>query len=313
MEKLSFKKIILAIITLVIGLGLHLSSSRILSPLMRNVIPGSIFDNFINELFFAAIVVAIIFIIKKQSLLRFDKGGFVTGLKCSAPVIAYSIVLILISLIELKDHTLVRGSEIVLFIIFCLLIGVAEEGLFRGAVQELVLDAIEAKTRKQLAIGIIIASAFFGSSHFVNLFKGADLSAVIIQVLTATASGMVFGAVCVRSGRSIWAAVLAHALSDCGAFINSGMLWGQKAIDAINGMSVGAFITAFVDILIFIYLMRSAENVDNHVAKKKIENDYKEEKRIGKSHKKGLIIVITATAIILLAFLVIIPMVMTTF
>ena len=308
MKNVSIKKIILAIIALIIGLGFHMGSSKLLK-LAGISFTSSILDSFINELLFAAVVVAIIFIIKKKSLLSFDRDCLVSGLKAGSPVIIYSIVLILFSLGELSKHTLVKGWEIVLFILFNLLIGIAEEGLFRGVVQELVLDAFATKTRKQLALGIFVSSALFGSAHFFNLFKGASPGAVLIQALTATAAGMLFGAICVRSGRNIWAGAIIHAIMDCGSFINSGMLWGQNAIEAVNGLSVGAFVSAAVDIILFIYLVR-------HLMRPETENVEKPETSgtcTKKSTKKVVIITIAAFSFILMMFLLVIPIIMTRF
>ena len=335
MKNVSIKKIFLAIITLVIGLGAHMLSSKLLT-LAGITFTSQILDQFVNEVIFAAVVVAIIFIIKKQSVFRFDTDGFLKGLKAGIPVIVYSVMLILVSLSKLQGHTLVKGWEIFLFIIFCLLIGVAEEGLFRGAVQELVMDAFAAKTRNQQKVAIIVASVIFGSAHFINLRLGANLGSVILQVISATAAGMLFGAICVRSGRSLWAAVIAHALMDCGAFVNDGMLWGQNVVDAVNGLSAGVLITTAVDIALFFYIMNridedEAEEANTATAEVPttgaavIPASARESTTTAKatvtsissstkkSHKKGIIIGVAVTSFILVTFLVILPMIMTTF
>ena len=337
MKNVSIKKIFLAIITLVIGLGAHMASSKLLT-LAGITFTSQILDQFVNEVIFAAVVVAIIFIIKKQSVFSFDKDGFLKGLKAGIPVIVYSVMLILVSLSKLQGHTLVKGWEIVLFILFCLLIGVAEEGLFRGAVQELVMDAFAAKTKNQKKIAIIVASALFGSAHFINLRLGANLGSVILQVVSATAAGMLFGAICVQSGRNLWAAVVAHALMDCGAFVNDGMLWGTKIVDTVNSLSAGVLITTAVDIALFFYIMNriDEDEVDAEeantataevpttgaavipasardcttTAKATVTSTSSSTK---KSHKKGIIIGVAVTSFILVAFLVILPMIMTTF
>lgn len=315
MKNVSIKKILLAILTLVIGLGLHMGSSRFLKYVGISF-TSNILDSFVNEVIFAVVVITILIITKKMSMLSLSKDGLKNGIMAGLPVIIYSIILILVSLSNLQEHTLVKVWEIILFILFCILIGIAEEGLFRGAVQGLVLEAFAAKTKKQHMLGIIVASAIFGCSHFINLRTGANLSSVTIQVISATAAGMLFGGIYVRSGKSLWPSIFTHALMDCGAFINSGMLWGQDEVATINSLSAGALITSVVDVVLFFYIMNKVEKDNGFVTETKDGTNIASEDvntHSKKSGKKVLIFSISSIAIILLVLLVIIPIVMTSF
>lgn len=291
MKNVSIKKILFAILTLVVGFGLNLLSSYLLVKLTNKVFPNYFFQEFITELAFAIISITLIIIAKKKSLLTFSKKGMIDGLKTGAPLIIYSVLLILISLGELSKHTLIKGWEIALFVANCLLIGIAEEALFRGAVQELVFDAIGTDSRKKEIVGIIVASTLFGMSHFINLFAGVSVSAVTFQALSAVATGMVFGAICLLSGRRIWAAALAHAVMDFAAFFNSGLLWGTNIKGAIDGLSVGTLISALFNIGLFIFLMKPKNEEQNK--------------------KKNLVAIILVASIVVVAFLFLIPVIMT--
>ena len=75
MKNVSIKKILLAILTLVVGFGLNLLSSYLLVKLTNKVFPNYFFQEFITELAFAIISITLIIIAKKKSLLTFSKKG----------------------------------------------------------------------------------------------------------------------------------------------------------------------------------------------------------------------------------------------
>lgn len=92
--------------------------------------------------------------------------------------------------------------------------GFVEETVFRG----LMLRAFLPRGRWQ---AVLISTAFFGFTHIINVFAGYEPLYAVIQVGYALAIGFGFGAMAVK-GRLLWPLVIAHALGNFFAFINSG-------------------------------------------------------------------------------------------
>ncbi len=109
------------------------------------------------------------------------------------------------------------------FILFMLLIGVFEEGLFRGAL----LHGFEVRIGPVGAL--LVSSVLFGSMHFVNWITGQTLGPTIDQVLHAGTLGFLFGAIALRMN-SIWFGVATHALFDSVVDFNGQILAAAAAI-----------------------------------------------------------------------------------
>ena len=151
---------------------------------------------------------------------------------------------------------LIPTSEIIFVVFGWLLIGIYEESLFRGVVQELFMDIFGSKTRKSVILSIVCTSTLFGLSHFQNILSGATPLNVLFQAANAAALGLVFGAITFRSGRSVIPAALIHALIDSASFVHNGMLLGAPEVVSINVISVHSLSLIPILIGIFIFLMR---------------------------------------------------------
>jgi membrane protease YdiL (CAAX protease family) len=96
---------------------------------------------------------------------------------------------------------------------FTLLIGFVEEVYFRG----LMLQALKPRGMWQATVFI---SLLFGMSHALNLFAGAAPLYTLLQLGYATAFGLAFAALVWVTGL-IWPVIVAHALTDFAAALNS--------------------------------------------------------------------------------------------
>ena len=84
-----------------------------------------------------------------------------------------------------------------------------------------------------------------------------SLKAAAMQAISVFWMGLVFGAICYRSERTIWASVLIHAILDFSAFVASGILVGITQEEAIGATGRGHAITSVIYVIWFLYLMRS--------------------------------------------------------
>ncbi len=131
----------------------------------------------------------------------------------------------------------VRALPAVLaFFLLSAAVGFVEETAFRG----LILQAF--RPRSAWA-AVLVSAGLFGFAHSINLLAGSNGWYVLVQVGYALAIGYGFAAMAIRGG-VIWPLVVAHALTDFAAFINSGEIGG-------TGVSLGLIIIAVIYILVF--------------------------------------------------------------
>jgi membrane protease YdiL (CAAX protease family) len=257
--KNNIRKIMAIVFSLFMGNGLLIALKAIFPTQIKAILPtNGNYRSFVVEVIGALITMGLIFLFKKTNVLKITGKGLGTGLFCGLPLLITYTLMILLSLLDLPGKTLLPTLEVVLVISRWFLIGLAEEGLFRGVVQELFMDIFGSKTRKSVIISIVCTAMVFGLSHFQNLFAGVKPSIVLVQAANAAALGLVFGAITFRSGRSVLPTVLIHAFIDGAGFLYHGMLWGASTVESINALSVGSLILIPIYTGIFIFLMRKS-------------------------------------------------------
>lgn len=103
---------------------------------------------------------------------------------------------------------------------FTLCIGIEEEFLCRGLVFQLY-------ARYGMWAGIHYSAGMFGLFHLINIYYGAEVFPTVIQALSAVFIGYLLCAVMIY-GRSIWWAVLMHAMTDLPYVSSTGV--GQVSV-----------------------------------------------------------------------------------
>ena len=177
------------------------------------------------------------------------------------PLIA--IANILVDLRDTPDLQMIKGWEIALLMLQCVLIGVFEEGIFRGVATELSFEVFGVKTKKQARFAIAFVAFLFGAMHLINaLHPQVSLKAAAFQAFSAGCLGLVFGAIFYRSGRTLWPCVIFHALQDASAFVASGALYGVSQEEAIGKTGVTQAVYSVLFFVWFLYLMREQGDED---------------------------------------------------
>ena len=109
-----------------------------------------------------------------------------------------------------KDFSEVVPINTLTLLIGCLAVGFAEEFIFRGIIQGLLLKK-NAHKKNGIVMSVFFAALIFGLFHLLNLFKNGNATAVIIQVVYATIIGFFFGVLVLKTNRIIPLAIT-HAL-----------------------------------------------------------------------------------------------------
>ena len=221
------------------------------------ILPNYYYRTFDIQVIQAVLTVALILIFHKTSVFKFNGKILKDGFFCSLSLIITYTLIMLIGFSNNSGTQLISTPEIICSVLNWFLIGVAEEGLFRGVVYELFADIFGKTSRKGVYLSIATSSVVFGLCHLTNLFApGISVAAVLLQVVSAMAMGMVLCAIKFRSHGSIWPSIIVHALVDASGFVYGGMLWGGTEVDSVNELDLRGILMIPILIGLAIFIMR---------------------------------------------------------
>ncbi len=148
---------------------------------------------------------------------------------------------------------------IFVFALEALMIGLFEEFAFRGVLYPYILER-RRRDNKSVFFATVLSSAAFGAIHLFNLFAGAGMLGVILQVGYSFLIGGMCSIVLLYT-RCIWICVLLHAIYDfCGYLIptlGTGIIWDPATV-TITAL-LGLFALIF---MIYILLKIDIDKVD---------------------------------------------------
>lgn len=124
----------------------------------------------------------------------------------------------IVALISKSAYISAPISKAIAYAMECLFVALFEEFAFRGV---LFLTMIKKKcdTRKNIILSIISSSIIFGMFHIFNLFYGASLSSVLLQVCYSSLIGAMCAYALIKTG-CIWVCVAIHAIYNfCGGAV----------------------------------------------------------------------------------------------
>ncbi len=110
-------------------------------------------------------------------------------------------------------------GENLVYILYCLSVGFAEEMIFVGLIFPLLTIYFKDK-KGSFLLPIIFSAGLFGFSHLINLFGGASLPSTLLQV----GYSFLIGGACVISlavAKNLFVAVVIHFIYDFGGLILS--------------------------------------------------------------------------------------------
>ena len=142
---------------------------------------------------------------------------------------------------------------ILTFFLCMICVGIAEELFFRGVIAEILFERFGVD-RAGIWKAVILSGAFFGIVHLNNLSFGEPIG-VLVQVIGASVSGMVFTAIYYRSG-SIWTTILIHSYNDVAALALSGIYGCETVKDIISDYGLLKLIGMIPYIIVLLVLLR---------------------------------------------------------
>ena len=128
-----------------------------------------------------------------------------------------------------QDFSLIGIQNLILLLIGCLMVGFAEEYLFRGLLQPLFLKKYGSR-KNGIFMSVFLTACFFGAFHLLNLTKNDNTGQVLIQVVYAMFIGFFFGVLLLKTNKLIPIAIT-HGLINF--FFSLAFLPGLKAVEDV--------------------------------------------------------------------------------
>ena len=128
-----------------------------------------------------------------------------------------------------RDLSLIALQNLILLLFGCLMVGFAEEYLFRGLLQSLFLKKYGSR-KNGIFMSILFSSVFFGAFHLINLTNNDNSGQVLIQVVFAMFIGFFFGVLVLKTNKLIPIAIT-HGLINF--FFSLAFLPGLKAVEDV--------------------------------------------------------------------------------
>lgn len=200
---------------------------------------------------FGGVMLYLVFVYDFAKTLKFGVKNLLWVLPCLLVVINNFPI---IGLIDGTAQVTAGGGTIALFVLYCLSVAFFEEIAFRA----LVFPLVYLKTRNMkrgLFWAFAFSSAIFGLVHLVNLFGGAGVGAVLLQVgYSFLIGGMCAVCMCLSGG--IFVPVILHFVFDVGGLlienVGRGEIWNLPTV----------IITAVLGVIVFVYMLFVALKIE---------------------------------------------------
>ena len=186
--------------------------------LFANIITQSSFVNkygvdLITEFFYALAILIVMLLFNNSYVFTSRKEKFWVGVKLAVPMLIITAINFLANISELKNASIL---EIINVLVFCFFIGVAEEFLCRGWLQNEFIERYS-ENRKNVITSIVLASLVFGLMHLLNV-TSQTLYETILQIINAASIGVLLGSIYYKT-KNIWSVIFLHSIYDFALFM----------------------------------------------------------------------------------------------
>ena len=182
------------------------------------------FDYMLSEIILLTLVLLTAVLCKQTQILHCRTKGLFKGLWSGMIFFVLAIIGVwrFTANTTAQDDTYKSTPEILAFLLFVLLVGLAEEILFRGIIADSIF-ACFGKNIRGIWLSVFLGGTLFGLSHITNILSGQSVEESIIQAICVSMTGMLLTAIYVRH-KNIFAVAILHATLDFFTMLESGLL-----------------------------------------------------------------------------------------
>lgn len=187
-------------------------------------------------------------------VLRQRGCGFFNGLLVGM----YPLVLIGMSAVstltgDRPDLPLKPAGQICTFLVGMMMVGVAEEFLFRGVIARTLLEHF-GTSRAGVWKACLVSGALFGAAHLTNIV-GSEVFGVLMQCVFAFSLGTMFTAIYFRTG-NLWVTVLLHGSMDIVSMLIGGLYGTTTVAESVSTYDASMFVSLAIYLIPAAFLLR---------------------------------------------------------
>ncbi len=219
----------------------------------------------IYEIFYALSILVVMLLFHNSYVFTEKKKKFWNSIYLGLPMLAYSIITFIVNLFNQGSFSI---SNCINVFVLCLFVGIAEEFLCRGWLQNEFIERFS-NDRNSVIKSIILSSLVFGVMHIINLSEQTVFE-TILQIINAVSVGVLLGSIYYKT-KNIWSVIFLHAFYDFAIFLGE-MNLIKDCTYATPSLSVGILEFTSIIILSVLWIMSALKvlnGIKERTSKKK--------------------------------------------
>lgn len=171
--------------------------------------------------------------------IRWEQDNFMDTLKAGGFVLLLDVLLLQYERILIIEEDRLPWTQILLFLCFVFLVGLLEETIFRGIVEENLICSFQNSPFGRLKAAYC-TGLLFGLAHIINMSWSSSVEAVLYQMLQNVVIGIYLSLIYARA-RNVLGMIFLHAFYDFTSLMMSG-IYGigsfQEGVQSMNASSL---------------------------------------------------------------------------
>ena len=201
-------------------------------------------------------LVAVLFLVRtdRAGLLRRRGCGFLNGMLVGMyPLFFIGYTACGTLAFDRPDTPLLPLPRILTFMLNMILVGVAEELVFRGIIAQTLLERY-GTARAGVWKACLVSGVLFGAAHLSNLL-GSEAFGVLMQCVFAASLGVMLAAIYFRTG-NLWVTVFLHSTMDIASMLIGGLYGTTSVAESVSGYDASRLLSVAVYLIPTLFLLR---------------------------------------------------------
>ena len=190
----------------------------------------------------------------RMGVLRQRGCGFLNGMLVGMyPLVLIGFTAYSTLLTGRPDQPLKPAWQIFTFLAGMMMVGVAEEFIFRGVIAGTLLEHF-GTSRAGIWKACILSGVLFGAAHLTNILSSAPFG-VLMQCVFAASLGTLFAAIYFRTG-NLWVTVFLHGCMDIASMLIGGLYGTTTVADSVSTYDASMLFSLAIYLIPAVFLLR---------------------------------------------------------